>query len=58
MVALRCRKRSSIVKRYHYDSHRQIESLLHAFINACNYGRRLKALCGLIPKPAIHAGPL
>ena len=35
------------VKRYHYDSHAQFSAHLHDFINAYNYGRRLKTLRGL-----------
>jgi hypothetical protein len=37
------------VKRYHYDSHDQLTAHLHDFINAYNYGRRLKTLRGLTP---------
>ena len=35
------------VKRHHYDSHRQLETHLRDFIDAYNYGRRLKTLKGL-----------
>jgi transposase InsO family protein len=41
--------KEATVKRYHYDSHRQLETHLHDFINAYNYGRRLKTLKGLTP---------
>ena len=34
---------------YHYDSHAQLTAHLHEFINAYNYGRRLKTLPGLTP---------
>ena len=36
--------KEATVKRYHYDSHRQLQSHLADFINAYNYGRRLKTL--------------
>ena len=35
--------------RYHYDSHRQLETHLLDFIAAYNFGRRLKTLKGLTP---------
>ena len=41
--------KEATVKRYHYDSHQQLEAHLHDFINAYNYGRRLKILKGLTP---------
>ena len=41
--------KDATVKRYHYDSHRQLQSHLSDFINAYNYGRRLKTLKGLTP---------
>jgi transposase InsO family protein len=41
--------KEATVKRYHYDSHQQLETHLTAFINAYNYGRRLKTLKGLTP---------
>ena len=41
--------KEATVKRYHYDSHRQLEAHLNVFINAYNYGRRLKTLKGLTP---------
>ena len=37
------------VKRYHYDSHAQRTAHLHDFIDAYNYGLRLKTLKGLTP---------
>ncbi len=37
------------VKRYHYDHHEQLERHLVDFINAYNYGQRLKTLKGLTP---------
>ncbi len=37
------------VKRYHYESHAQLTAHLHDFIDAYNFGRRLKTLSGLTP---------
>jgi transposase InsO family protein len=36
--------KETTVKRYHYESHRLLDSHLHDFINAYNYGRRFKPL--------------
>ena len=41
--------KEATVKRYHYDSHRQLKTHLHDFIGAYNFGRRLKTLKGLTP---------
>lgn len=41
--------KEATVKRYHYASHRQFQTHLADFINAYNYGRRLKTLKGLTP---------
>jgi len=41
--------KEATVKRYHYDNHAQLTAHLHDFINAYNYGRRLKTLRGLTP---------
>jgi transposase InsO family protein len=41
--------KEATVKRYHYDSHQQLEAHLSVFIDAYNYGRRLKTLKGLTP---------
>jgi len=41
--------KEATVKRYHYDTHRQLETHLHDFIAAYNYARRLKTLRGLTP---------
>jgi transposase InsO family protein len=41
--------KEATVKRFHYESHRQLENHLRDFINAYNYGRRLKTLKGLTP---------
>jgi hypothetical protein len=34
--------KEATVKRYHYDSHQQLDAHLSVFINANNYGRRLE----------------
>ena len=41
--------KQATVKRYHYDSHQQLEAHLSIFIGAYNYGRRLKTFKGLTP---------
>ena len=41
--------KEATVKRYHYDNHQQLQRHLTDFINAYNYGRRLKTLKGLTP---------
>ena len=41
--------KEATVKRYHYDSHQQLENHLHNFIQAYNFARRLKTLNGLTP---------
>jgi hypothetical protein len=41
--------KEATVKRYHYDSHEQLKSHLADFVNAYNFGRRLKTLKGLTP---------
>jgi transposase InsO family protein len=41
--------KEATVKRYHYDSHRQLETHLTDFISAYNFARRLKTLKGLTP---------
>jgi transposase InsO family protein len=41
--------KEATVKRYHYDRHEQFERHLNDFINAYNFGRRLKTLKGLTP---------
>ncbi|MDR6677621.1 hypothetical protein J2W58_001810 [Pseudomonas psychrotolerans] len=37
------------MKRFHYDDHMQLQQHLAHFIDAYNFGRRLKALKGLTP---------
>ncbi|MBB4133179.1 transposase-like protein [Xanthomonas campestris] len=41
--------KEATVKRFHYDDHAQLQQHLANFIDAYNYGRRLKALKGLTP---------
>ena len=41
--------KEATVKRYHYDNHQQFKNHLTDFVNAYNYGRRLKTLKGLTP---------
>ena len=41
--------KEATVKRYHYDSHKQLETHLSDFIAAYNFARRLKTLKGLTP---------
>ena len=41
--------KEATVKRYHYDSHRQLRHHLDDFVTAYNFGRRLKTLKGLTP---------
>lgn len=41
--------KDATVKRYHYDSHDQLEHHLQNVVSAYNFGRRLKTLKGLTP---------
>ncbi|EAQ37614.1 integrase, catalytic region [Nitrobacter sp. Nb-311A] len=41
--------KDATVKRFHYDSHDQLRRHLQDFIDADNFGRRLKTLKGLTP---------
>jgi transposase InsO family protein len=41
--------KDATVKRYHYDNHSQLKTHLADFINAYNFGKRLKTLKGLTP---------
>ncbi len=41
--------KEATTQRYHYNSHEQLERHLGDFINAYNFGRRLKRLKGLTP---------
>jgi hypothetical protein len=38
--------KDATVKRFHYQDHAQLQSHLNDFINAYNFGRRLKTLKG------------
>jgi transposase InsO family protein len=41
--------KEATVQRYYYDSHKQLRRHLDDFVNAYNFGRRLKTLKGLTP---------
>jgi transposase InsO family protein len=41
--------KDATTKRYHYDSHKQLEQHLDLFLDAYNHARRLKTLTGLTP---------
>ena len=41
--------KEATVNRYHYDDHNQLRQHLSDFVNAYNFGRRLKTLKGLSP---------
>jgi transposase InsO family protein len=41
--------KEATVKRYHYDDHDQLRRNLNNFVDAYNFGRRLKTLKGLTP---------
>ena len=41
--------KQATIKRYHYDTHRQLKQHLDDFIIAYNFVRRLKTLKGLTP---------
>jgi hypothetical protein len=45
--------KDAIVKRFHYDSHDQLQRHLDDFVAAYNLARRLKRLRGLTPYEAI-----
>ena len=45
--------KEATVKRFHYDTHDQLRRHLGDFVNAYNFGRRLKTLKGLTPYEAI-----
>ena len=46
--------KETTVKRYHYDTHSQLETHVTDFIAAYNCARRLKALQGLTPYEYIY----
>ena len=41
--------KEATIRRYHYDSHCQLRQHLGAFLDAYNFGKRLKTLKGLTP---------
>lgn len=41
--------KDATVKRFYYDHHQQLENHLQDFVDAYNFGRRLKTLRGLTP---------
>ncbi len=41
--------KEATVRRYHYETHQQLREHLEAFLNACNFAKRLKTLKGLTP---------
>ena len=41
--------KEATVQRYHYDDHKHLDPHLHDFVQAYNFGRRLKTLKGLTP---------
>ena len=45
--------KEATVQRYHYDDHEQLRRHLEQFVNAYNFGRRLKTLNGLTPFEAV-----
>ncbi len=45
--------KDATVKRYHYASHDELRQHLQLFVDAYNYGRRLKNLSGFTPFEAI-----
>ncbi len=45
--------KDATVKRFHYETHDQFRGHLADFVNAFNFGRRLKTLKGLTPSEAI-----
>ena len=47
--------KEATVKRYHYETHRQLKEHLHTFLLAYNFAKRLKTLKGLTPYEFICA---
>jgi hypothetical protein len=45
--------KEATVRRYHYETHRQLEGHLAAFLDAYNFARRLTTPRGLTPYEAI-----
>lgn len=48
--------KEATVKRFHYDDHAQLKKHLADFIDAHNFGRRLKTLKGLTPTSSSAKG--
>ena len=47
--------KEATVKRYHHDSHNQLQRHLGDFVTAYDFARRLETLKGLTPYEAIYA---
>ena len=47
--------KEATVRRYHYETHAQLEAHLGAFLDAYNFAKRLKTLSGLTPYEHICA---
>ncbi len=45
--------KEATIRRYHYGTHNELRAHLKLFVDAYNYGRRLKALRGLTPYEAV-----
>lgn len=45
--------KEATVRRYHYGTHDELRAHLQLFVDAYNYGRRLKAIRGLTPYEAV-----
>ncbi len=45
--------KDATVPRFHYETHDQLRGHLADFVNAYNFGRRLRTLKGLMPYEAI-----
>lgn len=45
--------KKATVRRYHYGTHDELRAHLQLFVDAYNYGRRLKAIRGLTPYEAV-----
>ena len=46
---MNCTIKNATIKRYHYVNHDELRQQLQLFVDAYNYGRRLKTLRGLTP---------
>jgi hypothetical protein len=45
--------KEATVKRYHYESHANLQEHLDTFVNVYNFAKRLKTLRGLTPYESI-----